>query len=92
MFVRREDAERFIQEVHGDDAEIAATLRVEERELKTSGLNKCSGATHLVERCHSLSSPSFSKKSTDGPSLNDGVDDHGVGAGAAIATRTLFFT
>ena len=34
MFVRREDAERFIEEVRGDDdPELAAKLRVEEREL-----------------------------------------------------------
>lgn len=32
-FIRREDAERFIAEVRGDDPEIAAKLRIEEREL-----------------------------------------------------------
>ena len=33
-FVRREDAERFISEVRGDDPELAAYLRIEERELE----------------------------------------------------------
>ena len=32
-FVRREDADRFIEEVRGDDPEIASNLRIEEREL-----------------------------------------------------------
>jgi hypothetical protein len=39
VFVRREDAERFIQEVRGDDPELAAKLRIEERELEVSGHN-----------------------------------------------------
>ncbi len=30
---RREDAEQFIREVRGDDPEMAAKLRIEEREL-----------------------------------------------------------
>ena len=30
-FVRREDAERFIEEVRGDEPEMAARLRIEER-------------------------------------------------------------
>ncbi|HSF60931.1 MAG TPA: hypothetical protein VLA69_04500 [Gaiellaceae bacterium] len=38
-FIRREDAERFVEEVRGDDAEMAAKLRIEERELETGGLN-----------------------------------------------------
>ena len=37
VFVRREDAERFIEEVRGDDAEVAAKLRIEERELDAGG-------------------------------------------------------
>jgi hypothetical protein len=32
VFVRREDAERFIEEVRDDDPEVAAKLRIEERE------------------------------------------------------------
>jgi hypothetical protein len=36
---RREDAERFIEEVRGDDPEIAAKVRFEERELGAGGLN-----------------------------------------------------
>ena len=39
MFVRREDAERFIEEVRGDEPELASTLRIEERELEAGGLN-----------------------------------------------------
>jgi len=38
-FIRREDAERFIEEVRRDDPEIAAKLRIEERELEAGGLN-----------------------------------------------------
>jgi len=33
-FIRREDAERFVEEVRGDDPEVAAKLRIEERELE----------------------------------------------------------
>ncbi len=33
-FIRREDAERFVEEVRGDDPEFAADLRIEERELE----------------------------------------------------------
>jgi hypothetical protein len=38
-FIRREDAERFIEAVRGDDPELASYLRIEERELETGGLN-----------------------------------------------------
>jgi hypothetical protein len=37
VFVRREDAERFIEEVRGDDPELAKPLRIEERELEAGG-------------------------------------------------------
>ena len=37
MFIRREDAEWFIEEVRGDDPEIAAKLRIQERELESAG-------------------------------------------------------
>jgi hypothetical protein len=37
--VRCEDADRFINEVRGDDPEVAAKLRIEERELEAGGLN-----------------------------------------------------
>lgn len=33
-FIRREGAERFIEEVRGDDSELAKRLRIEERELE----------------------------------------------------------
>ena len=39
-FIRREDAERFVNEVRGDDPEIAAKLRIEERELEAGGLRR----------------------------------------------------
>ncbi len=39
-FVRRDDAERFIEEVRGDDPEVAGELRIEERELDAGGLNQ----------------------------------------------------
>ena len=35
----RHGTERFIEEVRGDDPEVAAKLRVEERELEAGGLN-----------------------------------------------------
>ena len=37
--VRREDAERFIEEVRGDEPELAESLRIEERELEPGGRN-----------------------------------------------------
>jgi hypothetical protein len=39
VFIRREDAEGFVEEVRGDEPELAAKLRIEERELETGGLN-----------------------------------------------------
>ena len=39
VFVRREDAERFIAEVRGDDPDVAARLRIKERELEGGRLN-----------------------------------------------------
>ena len=39
VFLRREDAERFSQELRGDDPELASYLRIEERELEAGGLN-----------------------------------------------------
>jgi hypothetical protein len=38
VFIRREDAERFVEKVRGDDLELAACLRIEERELDAGGL------------------------------------------------------
>ena len=38
-FVRRDDAERFIEEVRGDDPELASYLRIDERELESGSLN-----------------------------------------------------
>ena len=38
VFVRREDAESFIEEVCGDDPELESCLRIEERELE-GGVN-----------------------------------------------------
>ena len=38
-FIRREDAKRFIEEVRGDDPELASYRRIEERELEAGGLN-----------------------------------------------------
>lgn len=39
MFIRRQDAERFIEEVWHDDPEPAEPLWIEERELEAGGLN-----------------------------------------------------
>ena len=38
-FIRHEDAERFVEEVRGDEPELAKHLRIEERELEAGGLN-----------------------------------------------------
>jgi len=38
-FLRREDAERFIENVRGDDHEVLTKLRIEERELEAGGRN-----------------------------------------------------
>lgn len=38
-FIRREDGERFVEEVRGDDPEFATYLRIEQRELAAGGLN-----------------------------------------------------
>jgi hypothetical protein len=37
VFIGREDAERFVEEVRGDDPEVAAKLRIEEREARRCG-------------------------------------------------------
>jgi hypothetical protein len=39
-FIRREDAERFVEEVRSDDPELASYLRIERRELEAGGLNE----------------------------------------------------
>jgi hypothetical protein len=39
VFVRREDAECFIEEVRSDEPELAKSLRIEERKLETDGRN-----------------------------------------------------
>jgi hypothetical protein len=39
VFIRREDAERFIKEAQGDDPEVAASFRTEERDPEAGGLN-----------------------------------------------------
>jgi hypothetical protein len=40
VFIRREDAERFVEEVRRDDLDVATFLRIEERELQgVGGLN-----------------------------------------------------
>jgi hypothetical protein len=38
-YVCREDAERFIEEIWGDEPELAKDVRVEERELEAGGNN-----------------------------------------------------
>jgi hypothetical protein len=39
VLLTREDAERFLEQVRGDDAKLASHLRVEERELEAGGRN-----------------------------------------------------
>ena len=38
-FIRLEDAERFVEAVRRDEAELAEHLRIEERELEAGGRN-----------------------------------------------------
>ena len=38
-FTRREDAERFIEELRREDAELGSALRIEEHELEAGGDN-----------------------------------------------------
>jgi hypothetical protein len=38
-FIRREDAERFLEEIRSDDPEIATKMRIEEQELEAGGRN-----------------------------------------------------
>jgi len=50
VFARREDAERFIAEVRGDDPEIAAKLRIEERDLESGEVRSCRmGVTRPID-------------------------------------------
>lgn len=39
VFIRREDAKRFVAEIRGDEPDLAASLRIEERELQVGGQN-----------------------------------------------------
>ena len=39
VFIRREDAERFVEEVRGDDPELATKVRIEERVLDAGTAN-----------------------------------------------------
>ena len=48
--IRREDAERFVEEVHGDDPEVAAKLRIEERELAGATLGYLRAKIAAAER------------------------------------------
>ena len=36
-FIHREEAERFVEEIRGDDPELASYLRIEEREVEAGG-------------------------------------------------------
>jgi hypothetical protein len=39
VYVRREDAGRFTEEMRGDDRELASSLQIKEREFEAGGLN-----------------------------------------------------
>lgn len=39
VYLRREDAEGFIEEIRGDEPELAETLRIEEQELRAGERN-----------------------------------------------------
>ena len=49
-FIRREDAERFVEEVRGDEPELASYLLIEERELKTGGAELLAGSRRPLKR------------------------------------------
>jgi len=53
-FVRRDDAERFVEDVRRDDIQLAAHVRIEERELQTGGRNHC---LDTLRRGHSVDAP-----------------------------------
>ena len=58
VFIRREDAERFIEQVGGDDPDLASCLRIEERELEAGGLNwRRSAALHSLPTRHGVRQP-----------------------------------
>ena len=50
-FIRREDAERIVEEVRGDDPELASNLRIEERELEAGGRNQSKEGTGVAASC-----------------------------------------
>ena len=52
-FIRREDAERLVKEVRGDDPELASYLRIDERELEAGGF----GLTRIRARRSSIDTP-----------------------------------
>lgn len=39
VYIRRADAERFVEEVRGDDPELASHLQIAERELEAGEVN-----------------------------------------------------
>jgi hypothetical protein len=40
VFIRREDADRLVDEVRGDEPELASYLRIEELDLEAGGRNE----------------------------------------------------
>ena len=50
MFNRREDAELFVEEVLGDEPEIAEKLRIEKRELRSGRAELRHGRTEKARR------------------------------------------
>jgi hypothetical protein len=54
-FIRRQDAERFVEKVRGDDPELASNLRIEELEGRSSSTTEGRADAHevtaLVHEC-----------------------------------------
>lgn len=48
VYIRREDAERFVGRVGRDDRELASLLRIEELELEGDGRNYVSPVEHSL--------------------------------------------
>jgi len=65
VFVRREDASCFVEEVRGDEPEVASYLRIEERELEAGGLNCPPASLHIS----SVRAPPFRRSRRSGRSI-----------------------
>ena len=61
-FIRREDAERFVDEVRGDDPKLAAHFRIEKREFDADGAEL---STEISQRICAYATPTLLSISAD---------------------------